>query len=83
MIELSNREAGELRARLRVVDSARPAEETIAVSSNASTSVTFTHGQKAAVLGALAQWINEIGEEEIGEGLFKLRDALVDDLEGG
>jgi len=81
MIELSDREAGELRERLRRVGSAQPAEETIAVSANASTSVTFTHRQKLAVVDVLAQWINEIGREKIGQGLFKLRDALTADLE--
>ena len=81
MIELSDREAGELRERLRRVASAQPAEETIAVSANASTSVTFTHTQKVAVIDVLAQWMNELGGEELGEGLFKLRDALTDDLE--
>jgi hypothetical protein len=81
MVELSDREAGELRERLREVGSARPAEETIAVSANASTSVTFTHSQKVAVIGVLAQWMDEMGRERIGEGLFRLRDALIDDLE--
>ena len=81
MIELSDREAGELRERLRRVASAQPAEETIAVSASASTSVTFTHTQKVAVIDVLAQWMNEPREEEIGEGLFKLRDALTDDLD--
>jgi len=81
MIELSDREAGELRERLRRVASAQPAEETIAVSANASTSVTFTPGQKVAVIDVLAQWLNEMGGEEIGEGLLELRDALTDDLE--
>ena len=79
MIELSDREAGELRERR--VASAQPAEETIAVSANASTSVTFTHTQTVAVIDVLAQWMNELGGAEIGEGLFKLRDALTDDLE--
>jgi hypothetical protein len=65
MIELSDREAGELRERLRRVASAQPAEETIAVSANASTSVTFTHTQKVAVIDVLAQWMNELGGEEI------------------
>jgi hypothetical protein len=50
------------------------------VSANASTSVTFTHRQKVAVVDVLAQWINEMGREESGEGLFKLRDALTADL---
>ena len=81
MIALSDREAGELRERLRRVGSAQPAEETIAVSANASTSVTFTNRQKVAVIDVLAQWMNEMGREEIGEGPFKLRDALTADLE--
>jgi len=81
MTELSDREAGELRERLRRVASAQPAEETIAVSANASTSVTFTHTQKVAVIDVLAQWMDKLGGEEIGEGLFKLRDALTADLE--
>ena len=81
MIELSDREAGELRERLRRVASAQPTEETIAVSANASTSVTFTHTQKVTVIDVLAQWMNELGGEEIGEGLFRLRDALIADLE--
>ena len=81
MIELSDREAGELRERLRRVASAQPAEETIAVSANASTSVTFTLTQKVVVIDVLAQWMNEPGWREIGAGLFKLRDALTDDLE--
>ncbi len=72
MIELSDREAGELRERLRRVASAQPTEETIAVSANASTSVTFTHTQKVTVIDV---------REEIGEGLFRLRDALIADLE--
>ena len=81
MIELSDREAGELRERLRRVAAAQPAEETIAVSANASTSVTFTRTQKVVVIAVLAQWMNELGGEEIGEGLFKRGDGLTDDLE--
>ena len=81
MIELSDREAGELRERLRRVASAQAAEETVAVSANASTSVTFTDTQTVAVIDVLTQWMNEPGGEEFGEGLFKLRDALTNDLE--
>ena len=51
------------------------------VNPNASTSVTFTHTQKVAVIDVLAQWMNELGGAEIGEGLFKLRNALTDDLD--
>ena len=51
------------------------------MSANASTSVTFTHTQKVVVINVLAQWMNELGGEEIGEGPFKLRDGLTDDLQ--
>jgi hypothetical protein len=81
MIELSDQEASELRERLRLVTSAQPAEETIAVSANASTSVTFTHAQKVAVIDVLGRWMNDLEGEKIGEGLFKLKDALTNDLE--
>ena len=37
--------------------------------------------QKVVVIDVLAQWMNEPGGGEIGAGLFKLRDALTDDLE--
>jgi hypothetical protein len=43
------------------------AGRTIAVSANASSSVTFTHTQKVAVIDVLAHWMNEMGREEIGE----------------
>jgi len=59
-IELGDREAGELRERLRRVASAQPAEETIAVSANASTSVTFTHMQKVAEIDVLAVLITDL-----------------------
>ncbi|MEY2515963.1 MAG: hypothetical protein QOJ89_3321, partial [bacterium] len=42
MIALSAPEARELRERLRLSPAARPASQTIAVSANASTSVTLT-----------------------------------------
>ena len=58
----------------------KPAEETIAVASNASTSVTFTEMQKAAVLDALDQPL-EPGANEIGAGLRALRSALSDERE--
>ena len=50
MIALNREEAVELRERLRRVRAAQPASETIAVSANASTSVTFTSSEKIAVL---------------------------------
>ena len=80
MIELRDDEAAELRERLRRFPAAQPAEETIAVASNASTSVTFTEMQKAAVLDALEQPL-EPGANEIGAGLRALRSALSDERE--
>jgi hypothetical protein len=79
MIELNANEAVELRERLRNVPAAQPAEETIAVSANASTSVTFTELQRAAVLDVLDRWIEEVGPAA-GEGPVNLRDALRDEL---
>ncbi len=80
MVELSEREGDELRELLRRLPSARSAEETIAVSANANTSVTFTRAQTVVVLDVLARAINEMGREEIGQGLSRLRDALTGDL---
>ena len=79
MIELSANEAAELRERLRRVPAAQPAEETIAVSANASTSVTFTELQRATVLEVLDRWIQEVGPAA-GEGLVNLQGALRDEL---
>jgi hypothetical protein len=79
MIELSANEAAELRERLRRVPAAQPAEETIAVSANASTSVTFTELQRAAVLEVLDRWIEEVGPAA-GEGLVNLQGAPRDEL---
>jgi hypothetical protein len=78
MIELSANEAAELRERLRRVPEAQPAEETIAVSANASTSVTFTELQRAAVLEVLDR-IEEVGPAA-GERLVNLQGALRDEL---
>ncbi len=79
MIELADTEANELRERLRRVPSAQPAEETIAVSTNASTSVTFTRAQEQAVLDVLAHWLNDVGRDQMPDGAFALRNALIDD----
>lgn len=79
MIELADAEADELRERLRLVPSAQPAEETIAVSANASTSVTFTRAQQQAVLDVLAYWLNDVGRDHMPDGAFALRNALIDD----
>jgi hypothetical protein len=42
MVSLTEEEAAALRERLRATPAAQPAEETIVVSVNASTSITFT-----------------------------------------
>ena len=54
MVSLNDQEAAEMRERLRGVPAAQSAEETIAVSVNASTSVTFTETLGSA-RGALAR----------------------------
>jgi hypothetical protein len=53
MVELSDEEAEGLYERLRLVPAAQPVEETIAVAPNASSRVSFTEPQKAALLEAL------------------------------
>jgi hypothetical protein len=80
MIALSAAETAELRERLRRLPSARSAEGTIAVSANASTSVSFTETEQAAVLEVLEQWLAEVGAEGMGIGPASLREALVGDL---
>jgi delta 1-pyrroline-5-carboxylate dehydrogenase len=80
MVELNENEAAELRERLGRLPAAQPAEETIAVSANASTSVTFTELQKAAVLEVLDLWLDEAGKA-VGDGPARLRDALRGELE--
>jgi hypothetical protein len=81
MVSLNEREAAELRERLRAVPAAQPAEETIAVSVNASTSVTFTETEKVAVVEVLTAWLAELGRAGIGNGPAELREGLVDELE--
>jgi hypothetical protein len=76
MIALNREEAVELRERLRRVRAAHPASETIAVSANASTSVTFTSSEKTAVLDVLDAW-----DDGMGPGLHDLKTALARDLE--
>jgi hypothetical protein len=53
MFALSAEEARALTARLAGSESSRSAGETLAVSANASTSVTFTEAEKVAVLDVL------------------------------
>jgi hypothetical protein len=81
MVSLNDQEAAKLRKRLRGVSAAQSAEETIAVSANASTSVTFTQAEKAAVAGVLATWLDELGPAGMGNGLAELREALAVELE--
>src|SRR5205085_10753265 len=81
MIDLGDDEAEELRERLRRSEAALPIEETIAVATNASTSVTFTEQQKTTLRAVLDGWLDEVGAEAMGRGAFALRNALVDEAE--
>jgi hypothetical protein len=81
MVALNDHEAAELRQRLRGVPAARSAEETIAVSANASTSVTFTKTEKAAVVEVLATWLAELGPAGMANGPAELREMLARELE--
>jgi hypothetical protein len=81
MVSLNDQETAELRERLRAVPAAQPAEETIAVSANASTSVTFTQTEKAAVVEVLASWLEELGPAGMGNGPAELREVLAGELE--
>ncbi len=80
MIELSRDEAVELRERLRRDRAAQPASETIAVSANASTSVTFTSSEKLAVIDVLAAWRNDSASGGMTRGLVDLESALTRDI---
>ena len=77
MVELDDQEAAELRERLSLAPEAKPAEETIAVSANASTSVRFTERQEAAVLAVLNEWVETAGSAA-PRGVIDLRDALAE-----
>jgi hypothetical protein len=81
MVSLNDQEAAELRERLRAIPAAQPAEETIAVSANASTSVTFTQTEKAAVVEVLATWFEELGPGGMGNGPAELRELLAMEVE--
>ena len=82
MVALTGDEAGALRDRLTQVEAAQAAGGTLAVSANASTSVTFTEVEKSAVLDVLAGWAEptSMGKHP---GLLALRDALARDLGRG
>jgi hypothetical protein len=81
MVSLNDQEAAELRERLRGVPAAQSAEETIAVSANASTSVTFTETEKTAVVDVLTKWLAELGPAGNGSGPAELREALIGEFE--
>jgi hypothetical protein len=78
MVALDDQEAAELRERLRGVPAAQSAEETIAVSVNASTSVTFTETEKTAVIDVVTKWLAELGPAGTGSGPAELREALAE-----
>jgi hypothetical protein len=78
MVALNDQEAAEIRERLRGVPAAQSAEETIAVSVNASTSVTFTETEKTAVLNVLNEWVAELGPAGNESGPAELREALIE-----
>jgi hypothetical protein len=80
MVTLNNQESSEFRERLRRDPAARSAEGTIAVSSNASTSITFSGVEKAAVLEVLRVWHGEQGAAGMGAGPAELRDELAKEL---
>ena len=82
MVALTGKEASALRDRLAQVGSARSAGGTLSVSANASTSVTFTDAEKAAVLDVLVRWLEPASAGE-SERLIALKDALARDLDRG
>jgi hypothetical protein len=80
MVTLNNQEASEFRERLRRDPTARSAEGTIAVSANASTSITFSGVEKTAVLEVLRVWHDERGPAGMGAGPAELRNVLAEEL---
>jgi hypothetical protein len=80
VVALTGEEARALNARLEGAESARSAGGTLAVSTNASTSVTFTEAEKAAVLDVLVEWLGPASDVGESAGLAKLQDALARDL---
>ena len=79
MVALDAREADALMARLRQTPAAESVSGTIAVSANASTSVTLTPREKQVVLEVLLEWERAVAN--LGEGLLGLRSALARDLD--
>ncbi len=80
MVALTAAEAGELRDRLARVRAAQPAGQTMVVSANASTSVTFSDIEKAAVFEVLNRWLEEPAGSAAGDGPLNLRAGLAHDL---
>jgi hypothetical protein len=80
MVALTADEARALKSRLEGSDSARSAGGTLGVSANASTSVTFTDAEKAAVLDVLVEWLGPASDVGESAGLAKLQSALERDL---
>jgi hypothetical protein len=80
MIALTAAEAGELQERLERAPVGRAASQTMGVSANASTSVTFTDAEKRAVVAVLTAWLEDPIAEAVGEGVLNLKNALARDL---
>jgi hypothetical protein len=81
MIVLTGDEAGALRDQLAQVGAAQSAGGTLSVSANASTSITFTEVEKAAVLEVLIGSLDKVSAR--AAGLVALKDALASDLGRG
>jgi hypothetical protein len=80
MVALTAAEAGELQERLGRARAGQPAGQTMAVSANASTSVTFSEIEKAAVLDVLTRWLDEPSADAVLGGPLQLRAGLAHDL---
>jgi hypothetical protein len=80
MVLLTAEEARALKARLAGSESAQSASGTLAVSANASTSVTFTEVEKVAVLDILVDWLGPTSSARDETGLAALQSALARDL---
>ena len=79
MVPLTAAEVDELLDHLGRDPVSRPAGQTMAVSANASTSVTFTNVEKAAVFEVLTRWLED-PPGDAREGLQKLKASLAHDL---
>ena len=80
MVALTGGEAAALREHLEQAGSGHAAAGTLSVSANASTSVTFTDIEKAAVLEVLVGWLEPQGAAA-SQGLSALKIALARDLD--